>query len=139
MKKIAFLLFLLLAVGVLAMAEDAIPTCGDLFSDIATTPMNLDEMALVVGGQNPDMDGSVGMYSRHSRITIVNSDYIPTKTQARESAARFAGDVASGVDVAAAGVAVVALFAAQRVSPAIGFAATVWGASRALQGCSNRR
>lgn len=89
------------------------------------------------GGQRPDMDGSVGMYSRYSRIEVKDSRYVPTKAQVREGLNRLAADVSVGIDVAAAGVAVTALLGLP-VTPVIGGAATIWGASRALHGCARR-
>jgi hypothetical protein len=54
------------------------------FVDICGLELSDQEMVMIKGGKLPDCDGSV-FYGSGSRKEVMNSDYIPTKSQVKSS------------------------------------------------------
>ncbi|MEW6564412.1 MAG: hypothetical protein AB1404_02805 [Spirochaetota bacterium] len=93
------------------------------------------EMKTIKGGSLPDMDGSV-MYGSTSKPKVMNSDYIPTKSQVKSSINEIKKTAVVVADVVAAGVGLYAI-KNPSVPKAVQYACGAYGLGRAVQQCSN--
>ncbi|MCX7656186.1 MAG: hypothetical protein N2Z76_06645 [Treponemataceae bacterium] len=121
------------SLGNVAVAEP--PALGtDPFVEVEGVVLTESDVFNIRGGQLPDMYGSV-IYGSGAPTTVMNSNWVPTQSQKKESANEIKKAVTLAMDM---GATVVGLYSIGNPVPkAIQYAVGTYSVGRAIQQCSS--
>ncbi|MCA1950286.1 MAG: hypothetical protein LDL24_06925 [Treponema sp.] len=140
-KLIASLLVLFLGASMVmaevsasgAESQQAVAVSTADFADVEGVEIGELESGEVRGGKLPDREGSV-MYGSGVKKEVMNADYVPTKSQVKESINEIKKITPAATDVA---VAAIGLYSISHPVPrVILYTAGAYSLGRALQQCS---